>query len=497
MDSGSEQIYAVPKAVGDQLSSVARSAGIMNGPIAKVYLQGPMNVWRSLVLAGSPRWIVNNVLGNAVFSIMQGAPVLRAFHILEQRYARILNERYGWHLKTGMIDELEAHLDEAGLLEDAVTTYAGVEREMKTVIPGAENVPGPGGKILTKSRTNPGRVLSRAQKIGGGVRTLNAEIETAFRMNSALTSAERLAGITRMKKMMSGFGKTQERMNAVFRDGLTEAKARTIVKDMNYFFGDFQDMGAWERNIVRPYIFPFWGFYKHVGKLLLSYPFEFPERAVVLGGIANATQDMMEAYGPMPTWMEGAFPLAPPGSGDQPFLMTSGPNPFSGLFQTPLAGLSPLLKIPIEHFTGRSLFTGQQFSDKDVVTPFGTEQQFKIVRDASGKPIDVVPIDKVTPSPWEAILGQIPQYEQLKDLIAGGKTSDTSGIVDAIKSRLGRGGGLITDPETGEAKYPVSLASSVAKFGGFSTLPYDYRAYQENLEEQARAALTEALRGGY
>jgi hypothetical protein len=173
--------------------------------------------------------------------------------------------------------------------------------------------------------------------------------------------------------------------------------------------------------------------------------------------------------------------------------MTSGPNPFSGMFQSPLGGLSPPIKMAIEHFTGRNLFTGQPFSDKDTITPFGTEQQFRIVRDENGKPIGTEPVDKVTPSLWEHMLSQIPQYELLKDTIAGGKTFDTSGIVDVFQ-----GQGLITDPTTGEAKYPLGTLQAVAKFAGFSQTPFDYSSYQSWLGEQQQAALTEALnREGY
>jgi hypothetical protein len=504
--------------VGDRLSATARAAGIINGPVAKVYFQGPMNAWRSLVLAGSPRWIVNNVLGNAVMTIMQGAPVSRAFYLMEQRYKEILNEKYGWNLKHGFLDEVRKNLDDAKLGDSYGTTvadevggtYSAVEANTPNYIPGVEAVPGPGGKIVMKTRSLRGRAeglsraerktnlsrgeraLNRGQRIGDAVRAFNGEVETAFRMNSALTAAERVAGIGHMKRMMGRFKSTEERMNRIFRDGLTEAEARVVVKEMNFFLGNFSDLGPWERNLIRPYIFPFWGFYKHTAKLLLSYPFEYPERAVVLGGLANVTQDMMDAYGPMPSWMEAAMPLAPPGTGDQPFLMTSGPNPFSGLFQSPLGGLSPLLKIPIEHFTGRNLFTGQQFSDKDTITPFGTEQQFKIIRDENGKPIGTEPVDKVTPSLWEHMLSQIPQYELIKDAVAGGKTFDTSGIVDALSHE-----GLIKD-ETGKAKYPLGTAQAVAKFAGFSQMPFDYSAYQTWLSEQQAAALTEALnREGY
>jgi hypothetical protein len=155
--------------------------------------------------------------------------------------------------------------------------------------------------------------------------------------------------------------------------------------------------------------------------------------------------------------------------------------------------LSPLIKIPLEHFTGRNLFTGQPFSDKNTITPFGTEQQFKIIRDKNGMPIGTEPVNRVTPSLWEHMLSQIPQYELFKDTIAGGKTFDTSGIVDAFTGK-----GLIKDAETGEAKYPLGTVQAVAKFAGFSQMPFDYSSYQTWLGEQQQAALTEALnREGY
>ncbi len=498
LDKTSMRMYAVPVKVADQLTAAARSAGIINGPTAKVYFQGPTNVWRALVLAGSPRWIVNNVLGNSVMSIMQGAPVIRAFHILEQRYKEILNKKYGWHLNTAYIQEIRKNLDASGVLEDVQSGVNYTESRQPIYIPGAETVPGPGGIMMMNARNDPGKFLSAAHAVGQKVRSLNSEIEDAFRMNSALTAAERLQGIGHLKRMMSRFSSTQDRMGKIFGNGLTEGAAQSVVREMNHFLGDFVTLGPWERNIIRPYVFPFWGFYKHVGKLLLSYPFEYPERAVVLSALTNITKEMTAQYGAVPSWLEGGLPLSPPGMDPTQYLMTAGPNPFSGLFESPLGQLAPIPKVIAEHFLGQSLFSGKPFSDKDTVAPYGSTQQYHIIRDANGKAIDVVPVGKVTPSLMESALQQIPQYEMLKSLVAGGQMFDTSGIIDALKSRLGMaGGGVIIDPATGQAKYPSSFGQTALKFAGFNVIPYDLGSFQTYLDTQKQAALTEAQKRAY
>jgi hypothetical protein len=494
LDAGGMTMYAVPAHVATRMTDAARAAGIINGPFAKVYFQGPMNVWRSLVLAGSPRWIVNNVLGNVVFSIMQGAPVLRAFHILEQRFKRILNEKYNLKLKTAKLDELERRLKEAGfddtnVLEAAEMSFNRIEADTQTYIPDIEQT-GPGGRLLVNSRrlralpkdklTRGERALRKFQKTGDMVRAFNGEIESSFRMNSALTAAEQLAGIGRMKRMMGHFQRGDDKMNRIFRDGLTENQARQVVREMNHFLGDFGDLGPWERNIIRPYIAPFWGFYKHVGKLLLSYPFEYPERALILNGLANVTKDLQEKYGEMPGWLESAIPLGPP-SKEVKFLTTAGPNPFSGLMQSPIGMLSPPLKMALEQLQGRDAFTGQRFSDVNTYNPYGTDQ-FYDLRTGEQR-------NAPRPSFLNQALDQIPQYDMLKKLFAGGQAYDTSSLLDAM-----RGQATIKDSETGETKFPSDIWDQLARLFGFPTTTYNLDKFQQSIEQGSEEAMREAMK---
>jgi hypothetical protein len=495
---GAMKMYAVPEAMAKHMNDAAKWAGIVPKG-AQVYVGGPMNVWRSLVLAGSPRWLVNNILGNSVFLTMQGASITKAMHLLEQRFKNILAEKYpafdAFLRSTGLrdtklLDAIDDELKKAGLYDQVAgggATLSRIETTNPHLYAGAEE--SRAGRFIEKSREAPGRVLHGFQKVGGGVRNFNSEIEAAARRSSFATAAERVKGVSAIKRAVGRFDHSGQRIQQLLKDGLTEGETKAVLNEVNHFLGDFSNLGPIERNIIRPYIVPFWGFYKFQAKLFLSYPLEYPLRAQVLAGLANVTKDLSDAYGPRPEWLKGAVPLGPPGAGNLSFLTTAGPNPFAGLFQNPLGQLSPLVKIPAEMALGRSLFTGKQFSDKDVVTPFGTDQQFRIVRQ-DGKVVDVVPITKVSPGILESILGQIPQYNLVKDFIAGGATFDTATIVDALKHQA-----TLKTPE-GETKYPVTFAQQLGRFMGFPVTEYDLTQFQAYLAEQKQAALTEAQNRG-
>jgi hypothetical protein len=284
---------------------------------------------------------------------------------------------------------------------------------------------------------------------------------------------------------MGRFERSQKRFENIMKDGMTDAQAKAALNEVNHFLGDFTNLGPFERHIVRRFVFPFWGFYKFQAKLMLTFPFEYPLRAQVLNGLAQATQELTDQYGPMPGWLQTATPLGPPGA-EVNFLTSSGPNPFSGLMANPLSQLSPPLKTLVEQFQGRDAFTGQRFSDADTYTPFGSDQGYDI---HTGEPVG-----PPRPGLIESVFGQVPQYEMLKDLIAGGKTYDTANIIQAISGRLsGSDKALLKDAE-GTARYPETLNDVLARFFGFPTTTYNLEKYQQSLESGSEQALAEAVR---
>ena len=481
-DAGGIKMYAVPEIVAKHMNDAAKWGQIIPKG-ARLYVDGPMNVWRSLVLAGSPRWIVNNVIGNTIFSIMQGAPVTRAFHLLEQRWKRVLNESnggkglLGHQFKTGFLDSVERTLDELGLRDQIDIGYNKAEQLTYRPALGKEGSTTRAGRFIEKSREAPGRTLSGFQKIGNRVRDFNSEIEAAFRENSFITAAERVQGISKTKAIMGRFRRSQTHFEDIMKDGLSPAKVKAALNEVNHFLGDFTNLGPLERHIVRRFVFPFWGFYKFQSKLLLTFPFEYPLKAEILKQLANVTDELQSVYGPRPDWLQTAIPLGPPGA-EVKFLTTAGPNPFSGLLQNPISQLSPLFKIPLEQLQKRDTFTGQRFSDENTFTPFGSDQSFDI---RTGEPVG-----PPTPGLIEAILGQIPQYELLKQVLAGGKTYDTANIF------AGRSG-AIKDKE-GNIKYPTTIQEQLVRFLGFPTTTFSLENYQKSLEEGSQQALKEAIR---
>ena len=484
-------MYAIPKVAARRLNAAARAAGVFSGSSFKIWLQTPINVWRSLVLAGSPRWLVNNLLGNTVFSVMQGAPIGRAMHLMEQKFKRFLNEKYGLKFNTAKLAEVERFFDELGIRDRVADSgYNRVEMEQSDFIPGASSTSA--GRAIIKARQAQHGFMRGTRKIGHVMRSINSAIEDAYRMNSALTQAERAAGISKLSGITNRYMVTSKRMSKLMDAGIPKggAVAESIVAEMNKFLGDFTSLGPWERNVVRPYIAPFWGFYKHTAKLLLRFPFEYPGRAVLLNQLAEVTNDLTSELGPVPSWLESALPLGPAGDSTK-FLTTTGPNPFSGIFQSPLGQLSPLLKVPAEQFMGRDLFTMKPFSDYDTVSPFGTDQQFRIIRDENGYPVAVEPVERTAPGLLEHIAQQIPQYELLKEGLGGGKTYDTASILDVLPGTEKTG--LIKD-ENGNVKYPVSWGEALSGWAGYKPVEYDLAGFQEWLAEQEQAALAEAQR---
>lgn len=236
---------------------------------------------------------------------------------------------------------------------------------------------------------------------------------------------------------------------------------------------------------MRRFIFPFWGFYRHMLKMMVKLPFDHPGKAKVMYGMSLMGQDLREEFGPVPTWMDSMVPFGPmtPG-GKQTFLSTAGPNPFNLFMDTGLGLFHPIAKAIFEQATGRDAYTGREFSDPDVFQPFGSQDRYRILRGEGGVPIDAVPVDKVVPNLAVSLLSQFPQYDIAKQVLAGGRTYDTSGLVESI-------GNPITD-ESGAPIAPYGLGTAAQRLGAVSTYEYDIAAYRERLAQERENALMQA-----
>lgn len=476
------QLYAVPKQAAEMFRRHYRVDGMERG--ARLFWDTPNGVWRGLVLAGSPRWVTNNVLGSSLFTVMHGARLRDVF-----RYAGSgVTER----LQPGKTSFRQAmqEVAPAGYRDRVHTGLFVAEGPKGTTHLGEAADTRTGQFYDAVSRTwHSNRVLSKVSGFGQTMRAINAAVEDAFRSTSFVHEVQRQAikdgAISGWRK----FWTSKEQLRQLAQHGVTEETARRALDAVNYFHNDYELLGPVERQVIRRFMVPFYSFYKHITRLAMRFPFDYGARNAVITGLARLDNEMQrEMVGAVPAWLRGAYPLGP-----STFFSGSAANPFSGLTSftdTSFISLAyPLPKLLFEQATGRSTLTGRQFTDANVVYPFGTDQGYRVVTDGAGNPTDMIPVDKAPPGLLEAALQQVPQYQLLKDAIAGGKPYDTETLPSIVQARLqGR------DPRALNARgesLPMSAADILGRFVGMPIYNYDVAKYQENLARGAGDALTQ------
>lgn len=489
-DTADIEMYAVPRVVVDRLTDAQRFAGF--GGKWAGFVDAPMRLWRNVVLLGRPAWVLNNLLGNVLFAKMQGASLTDAMRLLENRYARLLNERFGTKFGTKFLDQLERLPGEGNVGTGYFSTLGQFEPRNPIFEQSAL------GRAVRDASSN--KATKWLNRYGDFVKMVNRELEASFRDASYLTALEKTQAMSATKNVFRSFMRSRKRLDDLLEGGIglgtnevPGAAAKLALSEVDNFFGNYTRLSPFERHVVRRFIFPWWGFYRHQLRLLLSFPMNYPGRARIMQTAALASLDMMQAYGPVPEWLEGAVPIGPPGmAGPTSFLSTRGANPFEGSFSPWTSQLNPLLKVAMEQSTGRNAFTQEEFTDPSVFTPFGGDPQ-RIIYDENGFPTDVVPAEHVAPGFVEHLLQQIPQYQMAKQWAAGGRTYDTSTLLDALMGRLSGGPTGARTDEYGQTLFPATFMDQVAKLLGFSTVDYDLQNYQAQLYEQQQQALKEAM----
>jgi hypothetical protein len=478
------ELIAIPKNVARQLESYSKYSGILQHQALRLFWDKPMSVWRSFVLGASPRWTVNNVISNQLFLMLEGGRTRDVSRIAFERFKNLLNEKLKTNLNTDLLETLRTipGLEDVG---SGFTSHGiqaqdlGFARDTKT------------GQLYGKL-SEVGGPIKRAG--AGYVRTnvrLNEAAEQTYREASYLTELDRQTALNNVKPAIKMFESSKARIErlASQKGETTAGQMRAAYDGVNRAMGNYGNLGPIERNIWRRFVMPFWAYYRHQARLLLSMPFEHPIKAQLLQQIAGANDEIMKIYGPLPDYLRGAVPMGLPGE-NVPFFTSRGTEPFAASFDSPVQMLHPFIKVLLERAEGRNSFTGQPFTDPNVQRNFGSDQGFRKVYDEQGNVIDVVPIEgDVLPGLGEQLLRNFPQYTMAENLLAGGRTYDTSNIFNAAA-----GTGVIIDPETGEPKYPTDAATQLGGFVGTPIRDYDLQAYQEWLAEQKRIALAAAIR---
>lgn len=291
---GAKATKMIPVEVKRTIDGMAKdySHGIFGG-LTKI-----LNPWRALVLTMSPRWYVNNFVGNVLLATVEGVKIrdwVKAWHSYRNSGTTPFSD----------IPEVT----HASLLSDL-----GGEASM---------VPYPKGKAGFKM----------ARKAGGVKEATTLALHRLARANEVVDEMARAAVYHRSLRV----GKSAE-----------QALQRSFTALV-----DYGDLGPFERQFVRSVV-PFYAWQKGILKLVAKFPIDHPIAAGVGLQFYELNKELnRDQYG-------GDLPEAYSGFVDLPLLgtvNTRGINPFqdSGSLTTPqgiASSLNPVLDIAIRNAFG-------------------------------------------------------------------------------------------------------------------------------------------------
>lgn len=507
--------YKIPKGVADAVANFARSLEPSTNAIAP-WLDAAADPFHFVTLNMRPARILNNLIGNTTFQMLQGIHPFSTTGI-----GAISDMVKAVAYKAGLTGS-----EKAGQLAK-VFDLPGVSTGGVT---GAEEY---ASRTATLLKEHPiAKVLGGKYLAGYGEKLgqLNEHVENTARALSTLfelrkDAPARLGRMAASAKTTMDLGDRVEELAAKGVNALDEADFAGALKNVNRFLNDYGRTSALERTTLRR-LFPYQKFYKHSIELALRAPFEQPAKVALLRTIGKAAQqdfhDTMSGWGFDPTsmvlpWQQSSVPLWVEDSGDGRgphvrLLNLQGPSPFSLLDASGdpgregLAALHPAIKAGLESALGINLFTLQPF--QGATSTYGNKE----IDPFTG----LVGEAKVRPGPISQFAKQFFPVQIARELLAGKRQPlDVSSLLDQFTADLqGTPGTAYKVNDRGEAierpkanpftrlfiPVPQTLEAPTREqmAGQKSTITSAYRKLgqarpdlQEKLRERKRAAAEE------
>lgn len=229
------------------------------------------NPWRALILTWTPRWYVNNFMGNVVLASAEGVKL--------QDWVR------AWHsYKAGFRDA-------KGVVGHSIVAELG---DHTSVIPRA------GGMQGIRDAAEIGRATGG--KLGGAKEAYTQAAHTMQRANEVVDEMARAAVYFKSKRI------------GMSAEAAISRAAKALV--------DYNDLSPFERNIVKSVV-PFYSWQKAVLKHVAAFPIDHPVAVGMTMQIGKLNMDLTEQQG-LPEAYTGMFPV--PGLGN---VNLKGANPFA------------------------------------------------------------------------------------------------------------------------------------------------------------------------
>jgi hypothetical protein len=449
------ELFAVPKVVGGRMRELVKWS--VGGNTTRLTFDAYMNVWRNSTLYLRAPFYVNQIFGNSVLLWLGRGRLSHVIRQLEPKYRKTVDNV----IKELDVDNVVASGFNVGVVQR--TPHLGAAAET------------PVGKAYTaiqgsKAYRGPHKVIE------GGQKFISA-LEDSFRKEAFMNAGERDLAKRGVISVHRGLLRSKQRMNAILKHGLDNPRAAERWADeTNVVMNNYFQQPPFVKKVVRRFAAPFWPFFFHAAKTLVTMPFVHPLKSQLIHQLSEANKDFeQEALAAfanvadplLPEFLEGATAVGP---GDEPgdvdFLTSGGLNPFANIMdESKLDILNPLAKVVYERATGESSFDQQPFSSPGHFQPFGSDETYS---KETGQP------ETPLPNLFEHLIGQFPLHRQAKNLLPGaGARYDT--------------GETIENPD-GTPKYPVDQIQELMKMLGVPLTTYPVREYTERERANRRAA---------
>jgi hypothetical protein len=347
-------IYQIPKDVAKTLMFGKGTKGIFE---AMVDMQTAG--FKRKVLGLSPKWFINNRIGNGIMAGLKG--------VLPHDYIKALK----------ISDDLLPESLRANSMYEAEKTIIGrtgggnntaFGNTMRLL--GGEFIDTADLKGLQKAK------VQLANTLGVPGKVINTVTDAMFKFNQKFENLERKAAYLRSvdkvgKKMLKNAGQNITKQEELLKATLNnEDVLNAVLKDVDTTLGDYINMTPTERRIIRK-IVPFYSWFRTISRYTMSLAESNPIRANLANKLAMALeQDEM-----LPEYQKGAIQtnFASERTGAPLLLNYQRSVPFSTFGETadnPTGLLNPAITSALEAAMGKRIFMDKAFTSPNYANQF-------------------------------------------------------------------------------------------------------------------------------
>jgi hypothetical protein len=447
-------VYLLPEDIAKRLDSWATPRfNQRTHDILKIVHDKPVGVWKDSVLAVSPRWIKNNVVGDILFNSIENVGPLSYTRAFSAKYTKLIP------------DELNG------------ASFAEVMKYNPKLGMAAKTTVGKLMKDLGESGTVKG--IAKVKDAGYAVNTaFEKPFVRAFYINRARKKA---------KQLLKAQGQPTNEAAILYKmEEIKNSKTlrEPILKELKETLPVFDLLGPQERKYIRGFM-PFYNWFKFMAKYGAKLPVKHPFKTVGGRGLGALSEleretafkqyfpemkDYIEENG-IPNRYDGLWPIGDKDeNGESIFFNTRGMNPFTTFEDFVesdfLNMMSPVIKLGVERMTGRETFTNREYRTGEKGR--GKFKEF----------------EKENPPLGEHILRMFPQYQLLKEYLVPAKQWDSGTIFNPDP---------ILDKLTGEYKYPIKSVEKIFNYLGIDKRTIDIEDSWSKFQKKRQEAIGETF----